>query len=190
MTKQEMTDLKKSLRKEVLQIRDALDEKAQLRAEILITERLLGHQWFYGSDQILCFASYGSEIRTGQILEEAVRKGKKVFLPKVEGNDMCFYLSKLSDCVPGYHGIYEPSGITEKYAYSEETAKRTLLIMPGVAFDPYRNRLGYGKGFYDRFLKDKPGLWIRSIAIGHACQKVEEIPTDEQDIKPYQVILV
>ncbi|MCR4598091.1 MAG: 5-formyltetrahydrofolate cyclo-ligase, partial [Acetatifactor sp.] len=54
----------------------------------------------------------------------------------------------------------------------------------------YRNRMGYGKGFYDRFLANKEELQIRSIGIGHVCQRVDEIPMDENDIKPYQVILV
>jgi len=191
---------KKEIRKELLLRRDALNEKEQLRAEILITERILGHQWFYRSDIILGFMSYGSEIRTGQLLEEALRKGKRVYLPRVEGEEMNFYriegasgdLEKTDNfgLVSGYHGIPEPSGHTERYRYYEEDALKSLILMPGVGFDPYRNRLGYGKGFYDRFLADKPGLQIRSIAIGHQCQMVESLPADERDIRPYQVILV
>jgi 5-formyltetrahydrofolate cyclo-ligase len=60
------------------------------------------------------------------------------------------------------------------------------MIMPGVAFDPERNRIGYGKGFYDRYLQDKPAL--RTIAIGYDCQMVAEIQTEETDVKPMQVI--
>ena len=181
---------KRELRKALLRRRDALSEAEQVRAEILITERILGHQWFYGSSQILCFASHGSEIRTGQILEEAVRKGKKVYLPRVEGEKMQFYLYDPSRMVSGYKGILEPSGETERYEYSGQGDEKTLLIMPGVGFDPYRNRIGYGKGFYDRFLQDKPELLIRSIAIGHKCQMVEELPCGEYDQKPYQIIVV
>lgn len=181
---------KKELRRELLQKRDKLGEAAQIRAEVLITERILGHQWFYGSEILLGFASFGSEIRTRQIIEEAVRKGKQVYLPKVEGDEMRFYLADLSTCKTGYHGIPEPVGDTKAYEYSDDMAKKTLLLMPGVGFDPYRNRLGYGKGFYDRFLADKQALQIRSIAIGHLCQMTEEIPCDDLDLKPYQVILV
>lgn len=191
---------KKALRRKLLQTRDALTEQEQLRAEILITERILGHQWFYGSDVILGFMSFGSEIRTGQILEECIRKGKQVYLPRVEGDEMHFYLYEgtLADWkegshkgfVSGYKDIWEPIGDTKPYQYDEDEARHSLLLMPGVGFDPYRNRLGYGKGFYDRFLADKPGLWIRSIAIGHVCQRVEQLPCEERDVRPYQVILV
>lgn len=60
------------------------------------------------------------------------------------------------------------------------------MIMPGVAFDVRRNRIGYGKGFYDRYLADKEGL--HTIAIGFDCQMVPEIEAGEKDIKPMQVI--
>jgi 5-formyltetrahydrofolate cyclo-ligase len=65
-----------------------------------------------------------------------------------------------------------------------------LLLMPGVAFDVYGNRMGYGKGFYDRFLRDKELLQTFSIAIGYKCQRVDFIPVEEHDLKSYQVILV
>jgi 5-formyltetrahydrofolate cyclo-ligase len=187
------------LRRELLKRRDALTEQEQKRAEILITERILGHQWYYLSDTVLAFVSYGSEISTMEILKETLQKGKKLYVPKVgcikEGNlqkeEMYFYrITSLEQLREGYRGIPEPEGNTEKYEYSPEEAKKTLLLMPGVGFDPYRNRMGYGKGFYDRFLEDKEELWVRSIAIGHACQMTEKIPTNEHDRKPYQVILV
>ena len=60
--------------------------------------------------------------------------------------------------------------------------------MPGAAFDGYRNRLGYGKGFYDIFRADKDALRRRSIAVGFKCQIVERIPEREGDVKPYQIL--
>ena len=183
----------------MLKRRDALTEQEQKRAEILITERILGHQWYYLSDTVLVFVSYGSEINTWEILRETLIKGKKLYVPKIvricdmdtTRDEMRFYrITSLDQLKEGYRGIPEPEGNTEKYEYSPEEAKKTLLLMPGVGFDPYRNRMGYGKGFYDRFLEDKEELWVRSIAIGHACQMTEKIPTNEHDRKPYQVILV
>ena len=192
MTGAELTDKKKTLRKEILKVRDGLTKEQQKRAEVLITERILGHQWYYLSDILLAFVSYGSEISTLDILEEALRTGKKVYVPKiVSGEDMLFFrIHSLDDLSEGYKGIPEPDGRSEVYEYDEKEAMRTLLLMPGVAFDPYRNRIGYGKGFYDRFLADKEGLRLRSIAIGHCCQMTDQLPTSELDVKPYQVILV
>lgn len=197
MAESDVKALKKALRKELLARRDALTGAEQERAKVLITERIIGHQWFYLSNVILGFVSYGSEICTLEILEEALKKGKKVYVPKIEQDGqsdedtMEFYrIRSLEELKEGYKGILEPDGSSEKFVYDADEAKETLILVPGVGFDPYRNRMGYGKGFYDRFLANKEELQIRSIGIGHVCQRVDEIPMDENDIKPYQVILV
>ena len=185
------TETKAEIRNRVLNLRNALTEEERTRAAFLLTERILGHQWYYRSDTLLCYASYGSEIRTGELIREALSAGKRVFLPRVEGERMCFYRIADSDgLVKGYRGILEPRGDTERYPGREDSVERTLLLMPGVAFDRYRNRIGYGKGFYDRFLAENPGLQLRSIAIGYLCQLLEKLPQEERDIRPYQVICV
>lgn len=179
---------KKELRREVIRRREALSEEERVRAALLLTERIAGHQWFYRADILLGFVSYGSEIDTCGILSEALMRGKKVFVPKVEGEELVFYrIGSLEELLPGYKGIPEPKGDTERYVYPE---KNTLLLMPGVAFDPYGNRMGYGRGFYDRFLADKEALQLASIAVGFRCQMVEQVPVEEHDIRPYQVICV
>ena len=190
---EENLEIRRKLRRKALAARDAMSLEERQRGSLLMTERLLGHQWFYGSEIFLCFVSFGSEIDTKELMSEALRLGKKVYVPKVtnvsENSAMCFYrLTDLSELSEGYKGIPEPSSMTEEYCYYPEEADRTLLLMPGAVFDGYRNRLGYGKGFYDRFLADKEALWQRSIAVGFRCQLVEEIPAREGDIKPCQVI--
>ena len=157
----------------------------------MLTERILGHQWFYLSDVVLGFAGYGTEIDTDEILLECLRKGKRLYLPRVEGEEMQFYfVHNLEELTVGYKGIREPKGDTEKYVYDAVEAQNTLMLMPGVAFDALRGRMGYGKGFYDRFLTSKPELQLRTIGIGFACQMVEEVPCGGEDIRPYQVICV
>ena len=64
------------------------------------------------------------------------------------------------------------------------------MIMPGVAFDKEGNRLGYGGGFYDRFLAKWPDLVLRSVGIGHKMQETVHIPTESNDIKPEMILLV
>lgn len=184
---------KSILRKEILSIRDSLTKEELEKASIAITDRILGHQWFYRSEILLAFASYGSEINTFEIINEALRKGKKVFLPRIEGEYMNFYrVLSLDDLEEGYKGILEPKGtVPFDYEAFLASGQMGLILMPGVVFDVYRNRIGYGKGFYDKFLADKPVLRNHSLGIGHKCQQVEEITcNDENDIKPYQVILV
>ncbi len=185
------------IRREVLKRRNELSDEFRRIAALKLADRLIGHQWFYRSDTILVFAGYGSEIDTTEIIEEAIRTGKKVYLPKVEGEQMDFYrIRSLDDLSPGFKGIPEPDSYVgseyalERYEYVPEEMEHTLMIMPGVAFDPYRNRIGYGKGYYDRYLSDKEGLALRTIAVGFQCQAVETIPAKVHDVKPYQVILV
>lgn len=182
---------KRELRRQILTRRDALSLQERERASLLLTERICGHQWFYLADTILGFVSYGSEIDTTEILQEALGKGKKVYVPKVEGEDMVFYrIDSLDSLVEGYKGIREPLGDTEVFDCDATPAEKVLMLMPGAVFDRQRNRIGYGKGFYDRYLADKPGLQLRTVAVGYQCQMVEELPAQEWDIKPYQVICV
>lgn len=186
---------KRRIRKNILKARDNMDREERQKASLLLTERILGHQWFYRSEYFLCFVSCGSEISTRDILLEALKDNKKVYVPKVLGDgnppEMRFYrIRAMEELEDGFRGILEPSGETEEYSYSSDTAKHSLMLMPGVAFDQFRNRLGYGKGFYDRFLADKEELRLRTIGAGYACQLVEKLPAYPTDIKPYQVICV
>lgn len=203
---------KKLIRKEVLAKRDALSLQERRRADIAMSDRIIGHQWFYRAEVLLAFVNYGSEISTEEIITEALRKGKKVYVPRVEEfrmadmNDTAFEKNKkpgkkeltmqfyritsLEDLKKGYKNIREPNGSTECFAYEAYKDKKLLLLMPGAAFDIYGNRLGYGGGFYDRYLQDKPNLQTYSVGIGYKCQQIEELPTQEWDRKPYQVILM
>lgn len=186
---------KGEIRRAALQARAALNDRERQRGAVLLTERILGHQWFYLGEYFLCYASYGSEIDTWELLEEALGRGKKVYLPRVlqeSGNsEMRFYrIRSTGELQAGYRGIPEPSGEGEEYLCGQGREERTLMLMPGVAFDRYRNRLGYGKGFYDRFLGDKPLLAQRTIGVGFACQMVAELPTSPLDVRPCQVICV
>ena len=206
---------KKALRKAVLAVRDALSGEERRKGALLLTERILGHQWFYGAEELLCFVSYGSEIDTGEIIREALRAGKKVYVPKVlqggkeasqhkeeehsmekenfmeEEHFMEFFrIQDLNRLKAGYRGILEPAGDSERYICTAERAECTLVLMPGAAFDSLRNRIGYGGGFYDRYLAGREALQLRTVAVGFRCQMVEEIPAESTDIKPCQVICV
>lgn len=206
---------KKQIRRRVLARRDALTSQEQQRASCLITERLLGHQWFYRAGSLLCYVSYGSELDTRELIREALRLDKEVYVPKVgEGRRMDFFrIGALEELQPGFHGILEPPDTARIYV--GEGAERSLMLMPGVAFDICGNRLGYGGGYYDRYLAAHPqfqirldpqgvvyadivsddaqqcGAWAYTMAIGHSCQLVEEpLPVEETDCRPCQVILV
>ena len=180
---------KSEIRRSVLKLRDQLTTAERERSEILLTERILGHQWYYGAEELLVFISFGSEIDTAPIWTEALRQKKKVYAPCVCGEKMEFYrIFGKEDLRAGYKGIPEPSEPEkrERFVFAESRAARVLMLMPGAAFDAYRSRIGYGKGYYDRYLADKASL--HTIAVGYRCQMVERIWADDTDIKPMQVI--
>lgn len=184
-----IVETKKELRKRIIAERDLLSKEERMRSQGLLTERILGHQWFCEAKELLIFLSYGSEIDTGEIISEAHHLHKKVYVPKVEGDVMEFYRLMPNEILKeGYKGILEPdlSVPHEKFIFTKEKAEEVLMIMPGVAFDVMHNRIGYGKGFYDRYLADKEDM--HTIAVGFAMQMVPEIAADEKDIRPMQVI--
>lgn len=149
----------------------------------MIEGKILSLEQYQKADTLLIYASYGSEAATDGIIEHALKHSKKVFCPKVlEPGKMEFYeIFSKKDLVCGYKNIPEPIFTTLPYKYQEDV--NTLMIMPLVAFDSTGMRLGYGGGFYDRYLQNHPSL--SKIALGFECQKYETIiPGEETDIRP------
>lgn len=178
---------KQVLRKEILTLRNGIPEEERKRADFLITETVLGHNWFQAAEKLLVYVNTGSEVSTEQILEEAFRRKKQVFAPKVRGEEMEFYrITSFAQLEKGFQGIREPVEGLEEYEYHEETDATVLMLMPGVVFDRSRNRIGYGKGYYDKYLEDKPKL--RKMALAYESQIVESFDAQEHDCRPDVVI--
>ena len=158
MSTEERREVKKKLRREVLARRAALTEPERERGNLLITERILGHQWYYLSDTILGFVSYGSEICTTEILENALQDGKRVYVPKVEGQEMRFYriqsLAELKDPEGQKSAVHRGRGVLPLRAGGtagvraglvlqrragrqlQTRAVGVLLVLPGPYFHP------------------------------------------------------
>ena len=175
---------KREIRTKILRQRESLSAEARKKGDILLTERILGHQWFYRSEYFLCNVNYGSEISTRDILTEALKAGKKVYVPKVLADkepEMAFFrIDALEDLITGYKGIPEPAGDTEIYSYTPDRAEQSLMLMPGVAFDKTHHRVGYGGGFYDRYL-EKPNTHYK-VALAFDFQVLEAVPYEPHDI--------
>lgn len=183
-----MTD-KRNIRKKILHERDMLSKEQRILEEEYVAQKVLTHQWYINATDFLVFKSYGSEISTESMISRAFKDGKRVYLPRVlaDGEHMEFFrIETPSDVVKGYRGILEPKG-RERFQFDAGKKEQVLMIMPGVAFDQEGNRIGYGKGFYDRYLSTKEGL--RTIAVAFRCQLVEKIEKDPHDISPMQVFL-
>lgn len=145
-------------------------------ASRILAEKFYATSYYRDAKTIYGYLPYNQEVRTVPILQQALLDGKKVAVPKVYDDTMRFiYLEDLSAVAPSNMGIPEP--VADEPVASDETA---LVLMPGLAFDPQGNRMGYGGGFYDKFLADQPNH--PTVALCYAFQMVDEIPTDEYDI--------
>ena len=153
----------------------------------LITDKVCSLRNYLDADNLLIYGSYKSEVCTLEIIKDAFEKEKKVFCPKVlEAGKMEFYqIQSLDDILCGFKNIPEP--IVTDHPYHEMVEGKSLMIMPMVAFDMEGNRLGYGGGFYDRYLQKFSKM--QNIALAYECQKYSpRLPVEETDIKPEIII--
>ena len=171
------------------ELRDAIRAKKRAMTPEEIEERsaqlgelLAGSPAYQEADTIYGYLPYNQEVRTVPMLERALREGKRVAVPKVYGEEMRFiYLTDLSRVAKGYSGIPEP--IADGPAADDP---RALVLMPGLAFDRQGHRIGYGGGFYDKFLAREPEH--PTIALCYDFQLLPELETEEFDI-PVDTVL-
>ena len=179
--------LKQNIRKELLKKRNTLTEEQRENYSKLIRESLFLLPEYIHAEIILTYISYQSEVSTYEIISHALKEGKRVFCPKVlKAGIMEFYeITSLKDVVCGYKNIPEPKTSTV-FCQEAETTK-VIMLMPLVGFDIQKNRLGYGGGFYDRYISKCTHL--EKIALAFECQKHEMLlPFEETDRKPDYII--
>lgn len=140
------------------------------------TKRLIELNEFQAANTILVYMSYNGEMMTDYIIDEAKRQKKLVAVPTVLGEEMEFFaFCSKEELVPDKHGILEPIPNDQ----TKIEGNQALIIMPGVAFDEQKNRVGYGGGFYDRYLEKHPNL--KKIAIAYEFQVMDSVPAEEFD---------
>ena len=175
MNKQE---LRKSIREQKRAMTEAqIQEKSRLLGQLFAASAL-----YRDAKTIYGYMPYNQEVRTVPMLEQAIRDGKRVAIPKCYGDEMRFiFMEDLSKVEKGYAGIPEP--IEDAPIADDETA---LVLMPGLAFDPEGHRIGYGGGFYDKFLAKEPNH--PTLALCYDFQMMEKLETEEFDIPVDQVL--
>ena len=172
------TELRRVIRAQKRAMTEAqINEKSQALGKLFAESDL-----YKNAKTIYGYLPYNQEVRTVPMLEQALRDGKRVAVPKCYGDEMRFiYLDDLSAVEKGYAGIPEP--IADEPVAHDKTA---LVLMPGLAFTTTGQRIGYGGGFYDRFLSAEPDH--PTLALCFDFQIQEEIPTEEFDI-PVDLVL-
>lgn len=180
---------KKRFRKQILALRDAMSADEREEKSRQITETLVSMPLYGEADCILIYVNYQSEVNTTDLVNRALADGKQVFAPKVSGETMEFYqLTGMEDLQEGYKGIREP--ICGKMFNAETVTGQTLMLMPGAVFDEKCHRIGYGKGFYDRYLKRllETGNSVQTLALCYECQVLSEIPFEKHDVRPQTIL--
>ena len=233
--KPDITQQKRIIRKQVLAVRDSISAGDRKQYNTAIRECMLTQSVYEKAQVILAYASYRSEVDTTALIEQALADGKYVFAPKVSGDDMEFWrITAMEDLKEGYRGIPEPAESvsfpawfarqcipeavcgdiheTENSAGGESMSGcgrgicRVMMWMPGAVFDQARHRIGYGGGYYDRYLqrlvcmrekehggsadtgRKQPVMLLTTAALAYSCQVLAQIPYESHDMIPDMLI--
>ncbi len=181
-------ETKRHIRKSVLKLRDELPQSTRQSMSRRIIGSLMDTDAYKAAEAILSYVNFKSEVETELLIAEALKCGKKVYCPRIDEEDMDFYrITNMDDLSEGYKGIREPVPEGERLLSGRDISlQKCLMIMPGSVFDKERNRIGYGKGYYDRYLERYPQL--PTIAVCFECQIVEHVPAEEYDRKPAMIL--
>lgn len=176
---------KENTRKRILIIRNNLNSKKQIEWSELITQKLIQSADFLKAKSILFYYPFGSEVDTLKLLETSLKEDKITLLPRVISEkktiESCVIKDLKTDIENGYGNIQEPKQNCLTFPNNEID----LIIVPGVAFSLKGERLGYGKGYYDRFLKKTSG---KKIGICFESQITDKIILEKHDVLMDQVI--
>ncbi|MCQ9208648.1 MAG: 5-formyltetrahydrofolate cyclo-ligase [Omnitrophica bacterium] len=191
-----MREGKASLRKRIQARLDQLDKESIERKSRLISEALFQCGCWCEADMVLCYLSFDGEVETKWIIDRAFEENKTVGVPRVTGDLLSFY--RISDrkhsLAENQWGIKEPGRNLPEIDLRQISGVvgKILIIAPGLAFDRQKNRLGRGKGYYDRFLaavRESRGRDIFAVALSFREQLVRSVPVSEHDRKLDMIIV-
>ena len=173
--------MKQELRKRILEKRNSLAKEEIKEKSKIIKEKLFSLEEYKKAKKILFYISFGSEVDTHDMIKESL-KIKKTVVPKCRNHELeLSRIHSFDELEEGYCKILEPVKIKK---IDEKIVD--LIIVPGIVFDRKGDRIGYGKGYYDRLLTRFPH--VKKIGLAFSLQIVDSIPTEEHDIKVDRVI--
>jgi len=178
-----MREQKESVRKILRQRKEAMLPEDRLRKSHRICRHIM--EIIRSGETVMVFTSKEREVNTKPLIMALFNRGNKVVVPIIVKEDCSLRLSYLRDfsaLVPSTFGVPEPIG-SEIPAAAQDI---DTIILPMLGFDRKGGRIGYGAGYYDRFLSRHPDL--RKIGIAFACQEVENLPVDENDMPMDSII--
>ena len=171
---------KKEYRRIVAERRALLSAEEILERSRRIMEKILRLPFYKETETVFAYMSLPGEVQLQDFLIKCWAEGKRTAVPKISGKEMHFYrIDSFGNLSPGAMSILEPDPAICPLADGEENA---LMIMPGLAFDRERHRIGYGGGYYDRYLEKHRSH--KTIAVSFEFQLFDQLPMDDLDIVP------
>ena len=174
--------MKKALRKQVLQELKSLSAEEKEVMDAWLTEQLLLHPFYKEAKTIATYLSFPHEFQTARLIEQAQKDGKTLLIPKTyPQGKMDFVLYEPEKLERNSFGLLEPQGEAIVFVPSQID----LIHVPGLAFNPSGYRVGYGGGYYDRYLEQFSGHSISTI---FPCQ-IQDFHPDPHDIPVEEVLI-
>ncbi|WP_449161767.1 5-formyltetrahydrofolate cyclo-ligase [Streptococcus sp.] len=174
--------MKAELRKQVLHEMKAIPREQKQAIDQALTERLLHHPFYQEAKVIATYLSFPHEFQTQELIEQALRDGKKVLIPKTYSKGrMDFVIYDSQQLVKTSFGLLEPQGDLEVV----DASQIDLIHVPGLAFTTEGYRIGYGGGYYDRYLEQFSGHTLSTV---YPCQ-IQDFISENHDI-PVQEVLI
>ena len=174
--------MKAELRKKIFQEMKTLSQEQKQAMDQVLTERFLQHPFYQEAKTIATYLSFPHEFQTQELIEQALKDGKKVLIPKTYPKGrMEFVIYDPQQLVKTSFGLLEPQGDLEVV----EPSQIDLIHVPGLAFTTEGYRIGYGGGYYDRYLEHFAGHTMSTI---YPCQ-VQEFNSEDHDIAVQEVLI-
>ena len=174
--------MKAELRKKILQEMKALSQEQKRAMDRALTERFLHHPFYQEAKNIATYLSFPHEFQTQELIEQALKDGKKVLIPKTYPKGrMEFVVYHPQQLVKTSFGLLEPQGDLEVV----ELSQIDLIHVPGLAFTTEGYRIGYGGGYYDRYLEHFTGHTLSTVY----HYQVQDFIPEKHDI-PVQEVLI
>ncbi len=175
-------------RKKLLNKRAQLDDKELVNKSEKIKARLFKVKEFKQAEKVMFYLAFKNEVFTKKMIELALKLKKKIIVPSSDKENKQLILSEIKDyqreLKVGTYGILEPKA---QYYRPIDKNDLDLIIVPGVGFDKAGNRIGYGAGYYDRFLSQITAQ-ITKIALAYEIQIVEKIKVNQYDIPVDKIV--
>lgn len=169
---------KKDIRKNIVNSRDKIDFTKRVQADNKIYQRLIDSD-IYRDDNIFVYISFRSEVDTKLLIIKMLRDGKNIFVPKISNNtnDMeAIRITSLNELEENRFGTLEP--VTYNNAVDPKIID--VILIPGIAFDCEGTRIGFGKGYYDKYIK-RARKDVKKVGLAYDLQIVDKINKDDHD---------